>query len=237
MTHQDWIVMTCPTCGAKMAPSLLEPERYQCQYCGNEYLLKNLLGKPESTVGKIRPRLAPPESVKIERETDRIRMIHRWFSFKYIPLAFFALAWDVFLVFWYGMAFTTGAPWIMICFPVAHVAVGVGLTYSVLTGFFNRTIVELTRDELAVWFEPLPWLGEKILPVAEISQFYCKKKVSQNSKGTSVNYALHAVMRDGKDVKLLENFDSPEIAQFLEQQLETWLKIPDRPVAGEFRGE
>lgn len=237
MTHQDWIVMTCPTCGAKMAPSLLEPERYQCQYCGNEYLLKNLLGKPESTVGKIRPRLAPPESVKIERETDRVRMIHRWFSFKYIPLAFFALAWDVFLIFWYGMAFTTGPPWIMICFPIAHVAVGVGLTYSVLTGFFNRTIVELTRDELAVWFEPLPWLGEKTLPVAEISQFYCKKKVSQNSKGTSVNYALHAVMRDGKDVKLLENFDSPEIAQFIEQQLETWMKIPDRPVAGEFRGE
>jgi DNA-directed RNA polymerase subunit RPC12/RpoP len=80
---QEWIVMNCPTCGAKMAPSLLEPERYQCQYCGNEYLLKNLIGKPESTVGKIRPRVAAPESVKIERLPDRVRMIHRWFSLKY----------------------------------------------------------------------------------------------------------------------------------------------------------
>ena len=48
--------------------------------------------------------------------------------------------------------------WVFV-FPLVHVAVGVGLTYSVLATLFNRTEVELTADSLRVRHGPIPWKG------------------------------------------------------------------------------
>ena len=108
------------------------------------------------------------------------------------------------------------------------------MTYSVLAGFFNRTVIELTREELAVWFEPLPWLGEKTIKTAEIQQFYCKENVTHGKRGsTSYQYELHVITKDNRQVKLLGNIDAPDIALFFEQQLESWMKITDQPVVGE----
>jgi hypothetical protein len=41
------------------------------------------------------------------------------------------------------------------------------------------------------------------------------------------------VQKDDRQTKLLSNLESPDIALFFEQQIETWLKIQDKPVVGE----
>jgi predicted RNA-binding Zn-ribbon protein involved in translation (DUF1610 family) len=228
----DFITMTCPSCGASI--SVTEgPERCRCEYCGNEHMIRP--GTAAVEPGRlIRPTIPVPQAVKIEKEGDSARIIQRWFSLKYVPMAFFCVAWDAFLCFWYGMAFKSGAPWIMVVFPIAHLAVGVGLTYSTLCGFFNRTVLEVTRDELSVWFEPLPWLGEKTVKTSDLKQLYCKEKASQGEHGTTRQYRLMAVTRDDKEVQLIANLDSPDVAKYFEQQIETWLKITDQPVVGEY---
>jgi hypothetical protein len=43
-----------------------------------------------------------------------------------------------------------------------------------------------------------------------------------------------AVTRDDKEVQLIANLDSPDVAKYFEQQIETWLKITDQPVVGEY---
>jgi hypothetical protein len=148
-------------------------------------------------------------------------------------LAFFAFAWDAFLVFWYSMAFAVGAPWIMIVFPVAHLAVGVGITYYTIAGFINRTILEVTPETISVRFEPLPWIGKKTLRTAELKQLYCKEKIVSSKEGGQTQYELYAVTGANTQVKLLGGLDNSDTAVFLEQQLERWLNIEDRPVAGE----
>ena len=183
----------------------------------------------------IRPKVTTPAVIKIEKDGQSARIVQRWFSLKYVPMAFFCVAWDAFLCFWYSMAFQGNAPWIFIVFPIVHLAVGIGLTYSTLCGFINRTVLEVSRDELAVWFEPLPWLGEKTLKTADLKQLYCKEKVTRGENSTTSQYQLYAVTRDDKEIQLLSSLDSPDVALFFEQQIEGWLKISDRPVVGEYK--
>lgn len=228
MSH--FVTLSCPSCGARLTIEE-DSARYRCDYCGNEHVAKggDKAGEP------IRPRIPVPSVVKIEKDGQSARIIQRWFSLKYIPMAFFCLAWDSFLIFWYSMAFRENVPWIFIVFPVAHLAVGIGLTYATLCGFLNRTVLEVTRDELAIWHEPLPWLGEKSIPVVDLKQLYCKEKVTRSDGSTAHQYKLFAVTQNGREVELVGNLDSPDVALFFEQQIETWLRIPDRAVVGEFK--
>ncbi len=235
MTQAQILTLTCPSCGAQIKV----PEgsnRFTCGYCGNEHVLQisvQPVQPAQPSRSAVRPRVPVPASVRIVKDGQSACIVQRWFSWKYLPMAFFAVAWDSFLIFWYGMAIGTHAPWIFVVFPIAHLAVGIGITYSTLAGFFNRTTVELTRDALSVWYDPLPWFGEKTVKTGDLKQLFCTESGSNGKNGPTYSYQLFAITRADRQVKLIGNLDSPDVALFFEQQLETWLRIEDVPVAGE----
>lgn len=126
---------------------------------------------------------------------------------------------------------------IFFVFPMAHVAVGVGLTYFVLAGFLNSTVVRVVDGMLSVRHGPLPWRGNLDLSSDEIDQIYCQNKLStsRNDDGhtsTSMTFEVHAVVA-GQKRKLLGGLREADHALFLEQTLERFLKIRDRAVPGE----
>jgi len=167
------ITLDCPSCGGRTVFSA-DTEILVCEYCGNRqtfrlpnptsgYTPAAVLGindppTSDSSISRqgIRPLRPRPKEVSLQKQGDRLELSWRWFSWKYLPLVFFCVAWDSFLCFWYSMAFSTSAPWIMIVFPIAHVAVGVGLTYYTLAGFLNRSQVILDRTSFSVTHGPLP---------------------------------------------------------------------------------
>jgi hypothetical protein len=218
---------SCDSCGAKLHIDAFV-ERAVCEYCGKENIIT-----PENRPS-LRPEVPQPAGVQIEKDFQGMTMVQRWFSLKYIPMAFFAVAWDSFLIFWYSMAFSSeNVPWIMVVFPVVHVAVGFGITYSTIAGFLNRTILRVTPENISIGFTPLPWIGKKQIRTAEIKQLYCKDKEIRTKNGSRTQYELYAVTTANQQVKLLGGLDNPDIAIFFEQQLERWLHIEDRPVVGE----
>jgi hypothetical protein len=238
------ITLECPSCGGRTVFSS-DAQVLVCEYCGNRHIFRlpnpTTGYTPAAVLGSANPPKAAslnkeslrprPKEVTIRKERDRRELSWRWFSWKYLPLAFFCVAWDGFLCFWYSIAFSTGAPWIMIAFPIAHLAVGVGLTYSTLAGFMNRSWLHVDREQFVVGHGPLPWLGNLRVPVTQVGQLYCKEKPGKGNNDTS--YQLSVVLKDGRKKDLLSNLDSPEIGFYIEHQIESWLKIPDRPVHGE----
>jgi hypothetical protein len=242
------ITLDCPSCGGRTKFSN-NTEILVCDYCGNQHRFRlpdpttgstpaAVLGvdeEPDSnavlsrtTADFLRPR---PNEVTLFKDEKRLDLSWRWFSWKYLPLAFFCIAWDGFLCFWYSMAFSMDAPWIMIVFPIAHLAIGVGLTYSTLAGFLNRSHVEIDRETFSVNHGPLPWFGNLQVPVTEVRQLYCKVKPGKQNSGPS--YQLSVILKDGRKKDLISNLDSPEIGFYMEQQIENWLDIADHPVKGE----
>jgi hypothetical protein len=240
------ITLECPSCGGRTKFSA-DAKILVCEYCGNQHVFR----LPDPTSGQTPPAIlgeenepAPalseretrllrprPRNVTLQKQGDRIELSWRWFSWKYLPLAFFCIAWDGFLCFWYSIAFSTGAPWIMIVFPIAHLAVGVGLTYSTLAGFLNRSYVVIDKDTFSVSHAPLPWLGNLRVPVTQVKQLYCKQKAGKQNSGPT--YQLSVILEDGRKKDLLSHLDSPEIGFYMEHQIENWLDITDQAVRGE----
>lgn len=185
--------------------------------------------------GTARERLTMPlpAGMSIEESSAGTVITRRWFGVTMIFLAFFCVAWDGFLLFWYGMALGPNAPWIMTIFPLAHVAIGVGLTYFTLAGLFNRSWIKAANGVISVLHGPLPWLGNQVLPCTEIDQLFCREKVTQGKNGPNIRYEVWACMRDGSNKKLLGGTLTDEQAIYIEQRLEKALGITDRPMPGE----
>jgi len=174
-----------------------------------------------------------PERVVVEHSPNGLVLSYSWFSWTYIALAVFALFWDGFLVFWYSVAFSQDAPWIMFVFPLLHVSVGVGLTYSALAGFYNKTTITVGMGQLSIKHTPFPWPGSRIMPASDITQLYSEERVTRSNNVPHTTYQLSAISSQNKKIKLLSGLNTPDEVRFFEHQIEEQLGIQDRPVEGE----
>jgi hypothetical protein len=103
-----------------------------------------------------------------------------------------------------------------------------------LCGLVNRTRIVVTSGILTIRHGPLPGLGSRTIPTAELHQLYCEEIEYTDSDGhTSRTYRLNAVLKSGSKVDLL---DLPEAdqAHYLEQLIEGRLGIVDAAVDGEY---
>ena len=231
----------CPDCGQIIPAEQvnLESGFAKCLACNAVFDFKKRLGPrdqaratgdgPSISEPLVIPR---PPRMRVEQFAGSWTVSWRWLSAQHFLMLFFCIAWDSFLIFWYKIAFSSHAPCIMVIFPVAHVAVGVGLTYSVLTGFLNRTRVKLGYGELSIRHGPLPWWGNQDIAANNIEQLYCQR--SKMQKNGQFSWNLCAVLKKGEKVTLLTGFDSPDEAGYLVYELESRLHIVGRPVAGEW---
>ncbi|HLQ46343.1 MAG TPA: hypothetical protein VK137_16485, partial [Planctomycetaceae bacterium] len=84
---------------------------------------------------------------------------------------------------------------------------------------------------------PVPWKGNLDLATDGIEQIYCQRKINRSRSddgdiSTSTRFEVHAVAGAQK-VKLLSGLQEADHALFVEQRLERFLGIEDRPVPGE----
>lgn len=239
----------CQECGTRiLAEDLDLPSKMaKCRQCNAVFsFAHNVPSAPVAQRERLRaPRpdgllvhetaLAPSEPGYRDapRRGDAVTVTRRWFAAHHVFLAFFCIAWDGFLVFWYANLGNTPGPFSIIAavFPIAHVAVGIGLTYSTLAGFLNKTTFVLDEQTLTVRHGPLPWKGNHTLARTDIKQLYCEESVSRNNNGVNRSYYLSAVLVDGQQVRL--GSMPMNHAKYIEDLLEEHLGLADMHVPGE----
>ena len=226
----------CPHCSRPVSADNINIQTSiaKCSYCSAVFGFAGQV-PGANPYGSSKRTVDMPDDYSVEMEDADLVIIRRWFSWKYLALLAFCVFWDGFLAFWYANAFKTNGPLAMKLFPVLHEAVGLGLTYITIAGFLNRTKITLNTAEMRIRHYPMPWPGNRILPRQELEQLFCEEKLNSGRNGVSYSYSLSAVMSGGKKLKLISGLDKPEDALFLEQKLEGYLGITDRPVAGEMR--
>jgi hypothetical protein len=170
--------------------------------------------------------LGLPKGFSLENTGEELRIKRRWFSPLFIFLTVFAVFWDGFLLVWFFIALTNGEP-VMAAAGSFHALVGIGLTYFVVAGYINSTLIAVNWEHLIIYHYPLPWPGTKTLKTPDIDQLYCKR--IRGSKG-GVSYDVRVVLKDGKDLKIVGSLPEDTQALFIEQEVENRLKIKDRPV-------
>ena len=244
------VQLKCEQCGApyRAADLRLDRSLATCAACGGVQRLPGPVASescdtsqpssPSKSVGDV----AVPDRFTVTDEGQELTIQYRWFRWVMLFLLFFAIAWDSFLIGWYSMFAGGGGPpglfgIVFFVFPIAHVAVGVGLTYFVLAGFLNSTVIRVADGMLSVRHGPILWRGNLDLPADGIEQIYCQKKLHTNrdSDGhmtNSTHYEVHAVI-NGQKNKLLSGLTGADHALFIEQRLEQFLGIENRSVPGE----
>lgn len=233
----------CPACKAPLSASRVDFRRglTACDHCGVVSKLNDFsVDPPSGTTEERRPAkrsadapVTRPEGWTVEERAGVVAVRWRWWSLMYVPLAFFCVAWDSFLVFWYAMALGGagggGFEWIAIVFPIAHVAVGVGLTYFVLCGFLNRTVVTAGHGTVRVKHEPLPWRGSKTHDADGFTRLFMRDSASGGSRSNQngqPTYDLLARTADGGEVTLLHGLDARNKVRFLARTVGDALDVP-----------
>jgi len=242
--------LKCGQCGAPFRGADLHLDRgiAVCSACGGVQRLpgpttvESVNNSESADSGKSFRDVPIPEQFALENDGHELTIRQRWFHWALLFLLCFAIAWDSFLVGWYSMFAGGGGPpgvfgVVFFVFPIAHVAVGVGLTYFVLAGLLNSTVIRVADGKLSVRHGPIPWFGNLDLLTDSIEQIYCQKKLhkSRDDDGrtsTSMQFEVHAIV-GGQKQKLLGGLHDADQALFVEQRLERFLSIEDRAVPGE----
>lgn len=176
------------------------------------------------------------KQLEIYQDEKHLGITLNWYSPKSLFLVFFALIWNLFLLFFYSGLFIGGADLLSFLFPSIHLVVGLFLAYSAAAKLFNKTYLDIHDDHLHIEHKPLPWWkGKKKIPIDSITQIYVKEKITRNKNRTHRYYTLRALIKDGFDMELLNIGDlSSEKAKEIENQIEAFLSISDEAVKGEF---
>ena len=256
--------IVCKSCGAQVPADDVNIDNMlaKCRQCDAVFDISNQVHRREkipsresrTELHRRRPRVPLPPGIQVTRTdaakgitgeaspyraagapSDRsLQITRRWYATKYIGMLFFCIAWDSFLVFWYTMAGATGN-WLMIIFPVAHVAVGVGLTYTTIAGLINRTRITVTDQRLAIKHFPIPWRGTFDLASRELEQLYVERTAGSGKDGSTEAFTLNAVLRDGRKLNLVKGLEQADQALFMEQEIEGLLGIIDVEVGDEYQ--
>lgn len=257
--------ITCTQCNAPVSAEDVHLENHlaKCRSCNNVFDFSAQIGgalaagsPPKrgsyTAIQQARLSVPLPNGLRVVEDTTssvengdyrtaagsdfRLVITRSWFSMQLFFLAFFCVAWDSFLVFWYSTAARSEGPvpLLMIIFPIAHVAVGVGLTYNTLAGFVNKSWITLTPEALTIRHGPLPWLGNCKLATSDLVQLFCEQTANQARRNTGTTYTLSAVLRDGRKIPLLKSLPSVDQALYIEQRVEACLGIEDARVGGEY---
>ncbi|GEM20280.1 hypothetical protein NONS58_16930 [Nitrosococcus oceani] len=131
-------------------------------------------------------------------------------------------------MYWYSIL-NENSPLIVILFPFLHVAAGISLAYYVAALWLNKTHIYIGAEKIVIQHKPIPWRGNKEIPVSAIKQLYAKEKIFHSAEGKSISHEIHVITHNGKNIKLIEKLESGEQAFYLEQEIKKFLKIKDTP--------
>lgn len=229
------IELRCKSCGATLNPDNIV-ERLamaRCGHCGAVFAISGAPWQdPDKAEELQRPKVPMPRRIQVQELGNSLEITRRWYGHAFLFLAGFCVVWNGFMIFWHVMALSEGA-WFMSLFGLIHTAVGIGLAYFTVAGFLNSTVIRARRGLIEITSGPVPWPGNKTVSTDDLEQLYSKEQIRHTKNGVSYAYQVHAITRGNVRKTLLKGLTEAEQALYIEQELERFLGIEDRPVRGE----
>ena len=215
-------LIICRICNSKIVEPATDPEHHLilCPTCGG---IEFSSGSQEIAPYRSSNR-GRPGKIWLRAGDDTLMIIHRRFAignFLILSIISFLLIFALF--------YSEQPLFMVVINPLTLIIFAIGL------GFFIKvvswTIVRVTPTQLAIRYGPFA-LQKKVINADDIRQLYVKAQVSGSGKNKSTSYNLFLRDRHNKDKKLV-GLETPEQAQFFEQEIERYLRIKDQPIKAE----
>lgn len=205
----------------------------KCRGCNRVFAIELAASPVMATTSATIP--SKPDKLKLIDEHGQGYMQWHWFHPVAFVLLIFCIAWNSFLFTWYshalfglGGANAARAPfeWLMIIFPIGHVAVGVGLAYLTLCLFFNRTQIVYDGRYLVSRSGPIPVRRTRTFAREEILRLENEARASTTKSHTQYLWQLYVIQTDNTRKPLITQVHEPALIRYVQWQLETWLDLP-----------
>ena len=229
--------VTCPSCSRQIPPEDVNilTAMAKCSVCKESFTVsaRELGLIPENAWPKVTQskNYTNPKEITVEHTESAVIIRNRWFNrIAIIILSAFVLITSFELSM--PLLDIVPKPFLKLLIPsVLPVVVAVYLTIATI---MNSTEIKLTKDSIIVRHYPLPWVGNKVVPIENIIQLFCVLTPPiPLVRGNIPTYDVWILYEDRKRVKLVGRIYTTQQAQFIEQHLEAALGIDSFPVAGE----
>jgi len=241
-TNLKTLDLQCPQCNHAVNGSDININNTlaKCTNCNSLLFLDNddNFFKRNNNRRNERPEMIIPEGTEIINLPSSLDIRINWFKSSnrstLLFLSFFTVMWNIMLMPIAAGMISNGD--ILSLWPLAfHLAAGLGLAYTTLKVYINYTDIYVTKDSITIGQKPLktPFSKDKMIPSADLTQLYVSKYMTGSTNGkTNYAYGLYAITKTGKKIKLVDRMNK-ETQLYLEQEIERYLDLEDKPVSGE----
>ncbi len=221
----------CPGCESVIEPAQINIDHNlaKCDSCESIYQLHNAIPfrhKAESFM---------PNGIEVLHLTNELDIELSWQRSLKSGLLFFTIFWNS-IVFIIAAGAIISGNYIALLFMSLHLAVGIGLLYNQLTLIFNRTNIIVDHDRTLIEHRPLklPFYNDKSISNKDIQQIFVEKYVESTTNNIPNHaFSVSIIFKNGKREKLIKGIMHLEQAQYIEQEIENFLRIPDEKIKGE----
>jgi len=210
----------CPACRQEALP---REKGHFCPPCGRVFGAE-----------KSKPRAQPkmPTSFKVKQSSGQLLVSWRWMrksELKYFPLV---------LLFIFATAFGTYFLWhentsliVKVLFTTVLILPSLGGAYDRACVLLNRASLYTDSGVVTLSHGPLPGRASREFDAAEVAQLFSVERPTLEGQV----YDLRLITKNNERQTLVKNLESVEQVLFLEQALESFLKIDDQAVEGEIK--
>lgn len=230
--------LNCPDCRAPIFSDDVDLVKTiaKCKSCNNIFEFSEKFGNTDELPGRYRKELVIPPGIEVLHLMSELEIIIKWRKSAKTFILFFAFFWNAFMAVFISIAAFAGSG-IMLIASIPFVLVGIYLLYASVGYLINTSYITVDEDRLSVVHKPINFLIQKDHHYApeDIKQLYVDKyKVGKKNEQNVYAYRVELVLKNGKQKTLVKELHSVEYARYIEQEIEFYLKIKDRPVEGEY---
>ena len=231
------VLLDCPKCHNFISTKDINLEQAEatCSHCQHKFSFEEQMRQDPYR----RPEMIMPKSTEVLKLHSVLDIVVDWYHAapkkRIVGLLGSAFFWNVFLIPAVLFLVFSGDFFFMLLF-IGHILTGFSLIWYLLAFLVNKTHIEVTQKGIRIKHKPLPTPTNKsiFIPTEEIKQLYVTRyteKIGRKSKPVQA-YALSAVLKNNRVLPILKGMDK-STQLYLEQEIETYLGIKDKPIEGE----
>jgi len=165
-----------------------------------------------------------PTNVVCEKQGPHVTLTQRWFSWTSVVMVPFCVLLDAAVVGVHALMPKGDLALLTLLAMLPGILLALSASYYVLARLVNRTVVRVTASGLSIQHGPLPWLGNRSLPIQHVKEFICEQRASRDYAGDVwETYTLSAIREDGRQVELVHKIGTSGAVHVLKQQVIAWL--------------
>ncbi|MFK7806696.1 MAG: hypothetical protein AB8F74_02745 [Saprospiraceae bacterium] len=236
--------LNCPSCRYPIVSDDVNLVKTiaKCKSCNNIFEFgENLKGK--ELPGRFRKEIVIPPGIEILQVIDELEIMVKWRESSKKFTLLFAMMWNgltlpmtVALMLGAGNG-SGGEGFGAVLFMMVFNLVGIYMLYASVGYLVNTTYITVDENRISIDHRPLKFLiqKDKHYDAQDVEQVYVRR-YSVGSKNEKPVYAFEVAvkMKNGKTQSIVKELHSPNHARYIEQEIEYFLKIKDRPQLGEW---